>query len=119
MRVVNQKRLRRQSRIRFSIRRYSSRPRLSVFRSPNHIYAQVIDDKRFHTVASISTMDSALRKKLKNGGNIEAARQVGRLIAEHAVKAGVTDVVFDRGRYAYHGRLKALAEAAREAGLNF
>jgi large subunit ribosomal protein L18 len=93
--------------------------RLSVHRSGNHIYAQVIDDLKGVTLASASTLDKELKSKIKSGGNIEAAQAVGKLIADRATKAGIKDVVFDRGAYLYHGRVKALAEGAREAGLAF
>lgn len=96
------------------------RPRLSVFRSGKQIYAQVIDDLNGVTVAAASTVEGDLKEKLKNGGaNTEAAAEVGKLIAARAKKAGVEKVVFDRGRYIYHGRVKALAEGAREGGLQF
>jgi large subunit ribosomal protein L18 len=95
------------------------RPRLSVHRSGQHIYAQIIDDVRGVTVAAASTVDTDLRKSLKNTANKEAAEAVGKLVAERAKKAGVEQVAFDRGSYAYHGRVKALAEAARAAGLSF
>lgn len=101
------------------VRRNES-PRLSVFRTDRHIYAQIIDDKKRHTIASASTVDKQLAKaKLKVTGNIEAAIQVGKLIAERAKARGVEQVVFDRGAYLYHGRIKALADAARENGLKF
>ena len=95
------------------------RPRLAVFRSVLHIYAQVIDDKRGHTVAAASSLEKDLRGKLKTGANKEAAVEVGKLVAERAKAAGVAKVVFDRGAYLYHGRVKALADAAREGGLEF
>ncbi len=95
------------------------RPRLSVFRSANHIYAQVIDDTTGRTVASASTVDKELRDKVKAGGNCDAAAEVGKLVAARAVQAGIKEVVFDRGAYLFHGRVKTLAEAAREGGLNF
>lgn len=94
-------------------------PRLNVYRSLSHIYAHVIDDARGQTVASASTMDKDVRKTLKSGGNVAAAKAIGKIVAERAQQAGVTRVVFDRGGYTYHGRVKALAEAAREAGLKF
>jgi len=97
----------------------SGRPRLSVFRSSKHIYAQLIDDVKGATVASASSMEKPLREAGKTGANIEAAKAVGKLIAERAKEKGVKDVVFDRGGYLYHGRVKALADAAREGGLNF
>ena len=93
--------------------------RLSVFRSSKHIYAQVIDDQRGVTMASASSLDKSLRDALKSGADKNAATAVGKLVAERATAAGVKDVVFDRGGYLYHGRVKALAEAAREGGLAF
>ncbi len=95
------------------------RPRLSVFRSSRHIYAQVIDDDRSHTLAAASTLDKDLRETLKTGADKEAAAAVGKLLAARAKEAGVTAVVFDRGGYLFHGRVKALADAAREGGLEF
>jgi large subunit ribosomal protein L18 len=97
----------------------NGRPRLAVFRSGKHIYAQVIDDKSGATVASASSIDKDVRGKLKTGASVEAATAVGKVVAERAKKAGVDTVVFDRGGYLYHGRVKALAEAAREGGLSF
>jgi large subunit ribosomal protein L18 len=90
-----------------------------VFRSSKHIYAQIIDDAKGVTLAAASSLDADLRKSLKTGADVEAAKQVGRLVAERAVKAGVKEVVFDRGGFIFHGRIKALADAAREGGLNF
>ncbi len=111
---------RRKARVRRSIRKTANgRPRLSVFRSSQHIYAQVIDDDKGVTVAAASTLEPDMRKSLKTGANREAATEIGKLVAERAVKAGVKDVVFDRGSYLFHGRVKALADAAREGGLNF
>ena len=111
---------RRKARVRRSIRKTANgRPRLSVFRSSQHIYAQVIDDAEGVTVAAASSLEPDLRKSLKTGANREAAAETGKLVAERAVKAGVKDVVFDRGSYLFHGRVKALADAAREGGLNF
>lgn len=104
------------SRIRKKVHGTASSPRLAIFRSVNHIYAQVIDDDHGKTLASASTTESDL--KGKSGGNIEAATQIGKAIAERALAAGVSNVVFDRGGYVYHGRVKALIEATREAGLN-
>ena len=95
------------------------RPRLAVHFSGQHIYAQVIDDVAGRTLVAASSLDKGLRVELKTGADIEAAKRVGQLIAERAVAAGVTKVVFDRGGYLFHGRVKALAEAAREAGLVF
>lgn len=111
---------RRQERTRIHLKKKGSgRPRLSVFRSEQHIYAQIIDDGMGKTVAAASSIDKDLKGKLKTGANIEAAKEVGRLIAERAKKAGIMEVVFDRGGYLYHGRVRALADAAREAGLSF
>jgi large subunit ribosomal protein L18 len=95
------------------------RLRLSVHRSSKNIYAQVIDDTKGHTVAAASTLDKDLKSKLKTGADAAAAAAVGKLVAERAVKAGVKEVIFDRGPYIYHGRVKALADAAREGGLSF
>ena len=95
------------------------RPRLCVYRSLDHIYAQVIDDQGGRTLASASSLDKGMRSTLKGGGNIAAAKLVGKAIAERAVAAGVRQVVFDRGGYMYHGRIEALANAARESGLKF
>lgn len=111
---------RRAGRVRTQIGRKSSgRPRLSVFRSNKHIYAQIIDDGKGVTVASASSIEKDLRGSLKSCSDKEAAERVGKLVADRAVAAGVKDVVFDRGGYHYHGRVKALADAAREAGLLF
>lgn len=111
---------RRKARVRTSIRTKSiGRPRLSVFRSSLHIYVQIIDDVNGNTLAAASTMDKELKGKLKTGANIDAAKAVGKLIAERAVSKGIKEVVFDRGGYIYHGRVKALADAAREGGLAF
>ena len=104
------------TRIRRRVRGTQERPRLAIFRSLNHIYAQVIDDERAVTIASASTVEKDLRGT--TGGNIEAAQRVGRAIAERAIAAGVEQVVFDRGGFRFHGRIKALTDAAREAGLN-
>jgi large subunit ribosomal protein L18 len=103
-------------RIRRKVQGTAGRPRLAIYRSLNHISAQIIDDERGHTIASASTTEKDLRGK--TGGNLEAAQRVGRAIAERALAAGVERVVFDRGGYVYHGRVKALTDAAREAGLN-
>lgn len=111
---------RRKDRVRYKLARVSSdKVRLSVFRSKNHMYAQVIDDKAQKTLAAASTLDKEFKGKLKATSNVAAAEKVGKLVAERAVKAGVTQVVFDRGGYIYHGRVKALADAARSAGLSF
>ena len=103
-------------RIRRKVQGTAGRPRLAIYRSLNHISAQIIDDERGHTIASASTTEKDLRGK--TGGNLEAAQRVGRAIAERALAQGVERVVFDRGGYVYHGRVKALTDAAREAGLN-
>ena len=97
----------------------SERPRLNVFRSLNNIYAQIIDDTKGVTLVSASTLDKELKENESHGGNKESAKLVGKLIAEKAVAAGIKQVVFDRGGYIYHGRVKELADAAREAGLEF
>ena len=111
---------RRRQRTRTQILKKSrGRLRLSVFRSSKHIYAQVIDDKQGATLAAASSLDKELKGKLKTGADRAAAQEVGKLIAERAKAAGLEAVVFDRGSYLYHGRVKALAEAAREAGLSF
>jgi len=111
---------RRQQRVRTRLRKHSNgRLRLSVFRSSQHIYAQVIDDSVGLTKAAASSLDKALREQIKTGADIEAAKAVGKLVAERATKAGVKEVVFDRGGYMFHGRVKALADAAREGGLSF
>jgi large subunit ribosomal protein L18 len=111
---------RRKARLRYQLRQKSSgRPRLSVFRSGKHIYAQIIDDAAGRTVAAASTLDKDLKTTLKTGADKSAAAAVGKLIAERSKAAGVEQVVFDRGAYLYHGRVKALAEAAREGGLDF
>ena len=104
------------TRIRRRVRGNAERPRLAIFRSLSHIYAQVIDDERAVTIASASTVEKDLRGS--SGGNVEAAQRVGRAIAERAIAAGVEQVVFDRGGFRFHGRVKALTDAAREAGLN-
>ena len=111
---------RRKARVRRAIKKAANgRPRLSVFRSSKQIYAQIIDDVRGHTVAAASTLETDLKGKLKTGANVDAAKEVGKLVAERAVAAGVKQVIFDRSGYLYHGRVKALADAAREGGLDF
>ncbi|HHU12907.1 MAG TPA: 50S ribosomal protein L18 [Clostridiaceae bacterium] len=115
----NEIRRRNHARVRKTIAGTSARPRLCVFRSLNHIYAQVIDDSRGMTLAAASSLDADLKESVKNGANVDAAKAVGRLVAERAVEKGIKEVVFDRGGYIYHGRVKALADAAREAGLAF
>jgi large subunit ribosomal protein L18 len=111
---------RRRQRLRYQLRQKSvGRPRLSVFRSGKHIYAQIIDDRQGRTLAAASSLDAGLRAELRTGADRGAATAVGKLVAERALAAGVTEVVFDRGSYLYHGRVRALAEAAREGGLSF
>ncbi len=113
-------RTRRRERLRYQLKQKSAgRPRLSVFRSGRHIYAQIIDDAQGRTLAAASTLDKDFREGGKTGADKDAAAVVGKLVAERAVAAGVSQVVFDRGSYLYHGRVKALAEAAREGGLAF
>ena len=115
----NDVRMRIHTRIRSRVRGNEERPRLAVYRSVNHIYAQVIDDRKGATVASASSLEKDLRGSLKTGADIGAAKAVGKLLAERAAAKGVKQVVFDRGHYLYHGRVKALADAAREGGLSF
>src|SRR3982751_6012218 len=111
---------RRKRSVRLKLRRSGGgRPRLSVFRSSKHIYAQVIDDLKGETLASASSLEKSLRDGGKTGADVDAAQAVGKLLAERAVKNGVKEVIFDRGQYLYHGRVKALADAARESGLSF
>jgi large subunit ribosomal protein L18 len=111
---------RRQGRVRGALRRAAGeRKRLTVFRSSKHIYAQVIDDDEGVTVAAASSIEKGSRESLKTGASVDAAKAVGKLIAQRAQEKGVKDVIFDRGGYLYHGRVRALAEAAREGGLNF
>jgi large subunit ribosomal protein L18 len=111
---------RRKQRVRLSLRRIGNgRPRLSIFRSSKHIYAQIIDDLKGETLASASSLEKSLRDGGKTGADVDAASAVGKLVAERAVQKGVKEVVFDRGGYLYHGRVKALADAAREGGLSF
>jgi len=111
---------RRTARVRRTIKRVGGgRARLSVFRSSKHIYAQIIDDEKGETLAAASSLEKETRASLKTGADINAAKTVGKLVASRALGKGITDVVFDRGGYRYHGRVKALAEAAREGGLKF
>jgi large subunit ribosomal protein L18 len=117
--AILQQRQRRQFRVRKRTRGNAERPRLTVFRSHKHTYAQVIDDSAGRTLAAASTADKDLRGEIKFGGNKTAAQAVGKAIAERALAAGVKQVAFDRGGCAYHGRVAALADAAREAGLSF
>ena len=112
--------LRRQARVRRAVKASTiRRVRLSVHRSSKHIYAQLIDDLKGETITAASSIEKLLRDALKTGANIEAAKAVGKLVAERALAKGIKDVVFDRGRYLYHGRVKALGDAAREGGLKF
>jgi large subunit ribosomal protein L18 len=112
-------RLRIHERIRKRLTGSTTRPRLAIYRSNKHIYAQIIDDSKGATLTAASTLDVDAKKDLKQGGNIAAAKAVGKLVAERAKSKGIETVLFDRGGYLYHGRVKALAEAAREAGLKF
>ncbi len=115
----NEARKRRHARVRKKVFGTASRPRLSVFRSHKHIYAQIIDDHVGHTLVAASSLDPVLRSELRSGGTVEAAKKVGLLLARRALERGITRVVFDRGGYKYHGRVAALAEGAREGGLEF
>lgn len=115
----NKLRKKRHLRVRKKLFGTSERPRLNVFRSSSHIYAQVIDDLAGATLVSASTLDPEFKGQISNGGNIEAAKKVGEMIAKKAKEKGIEQVVFDRGGYLYHGRIKALADAARESGLEF
>ncbi|AFZ48131.1 50S ribosomal protein L18 [Cyanobacterium stanieri LEGE 03274] len=119
--TINRKNLvqRRHLRIRKKVTGTAERPRLAVFRSNLHIYAQLIDDVAQHTLASASTLDKELRDKLGSSSNCDASAEVGKLVAQRALSKGIEKVVFDRGGNLYHGRVKALADAARETGLNF
>ena len=119
VKTKEQARRRRHFRVRRKLNGTADRPRMCVYVSNKHVYVQVIDDAAGSTLAAASSVEKDMRKKLKTGGNIEAAAEVGKLIAERATKAGVSEVVFDRGGYAFHGRVKALADAAREGGLKF
>lgn len=115
----NDIRLRKHVRVRKKVAGTQERPRMNVFRSLKNIYVQIIDDSTGNTLVSASTLDAALKGKVANGGNKEAAKEVGKLIATKAIEKGIKQVVFDRGGYIYHGRVKELADAAREAGLDF
>jgi large subunit ribosomal protein L18 len=120
MATVRDRGERRTARVRRTIRRAAgSRVRLSIFRSSKHIYAQIIDDEKGETLAAASSVEKDTRAGLKTGADVGAAKAVGKLVAERALGKGITDVIFDRGGYRYHGRVKALAEAAREGGLKF
>ncbi|MFV0627551.1 MAG: 50S ribosomal protein L18 [Alphaproteobacteria bacterium] len=110
----------RKARVRYDLKKVANgKSRLSVFRSGKHIYAQIIDDANSSTIVSASTLDKEVRENVKKSSTIEAASFIGKLVAEKALKSGLSEVVFDRGGYIYHGRVKALAEAARAAGLKF
>lgn len=115
----NSIRLNRRGRYRAKVSGSAQRPRVAVYRSLNHIYVQAVDDVQGVTIVSASTMDTEIRKTTKNGGNIAAAKVVGEAIAKRLTEKGLTEVVFDRGGYLYHGRIKALADSAREHGLKF
>ena len=115
----NANRLQRHKRVRRKVSGTTQRPRLCVFRSANNIYAQIIDDTNRVTLAAASSLEAEVKGAVNHTGNKEAARKVGELIAKKAVEKGITEVVFDRGGYLYHGRIQELAEAAREAGLKF
>lgn len=110
---------RRHGRVRKKVYGITERPRLNIFKSLKHIYAQIIDDSAGNTLISASSLNKELREKLKTGGNVKAAKEVGALIAKRALEKGIKKVVFDRGGYPYHGRVKTLADAVREAGLEF
>ncbi len=118
-RTPREKRIIRHRRIRRMVVGLPDRPRLCVYKSLKHMYAQIIDDTKGHTLVAASTLDPELRNQLKSTGNKEAAAAVGRLIAQRALEKGIRKVVFDRGGFRYHGRVAALADAAREAGLEF
>ena len=115
----NANRLKRHKRVRRKITGTTQRPRLCVFRSSNNIYAQIIDDANRVTLTAASSLDAEVKGAVNHGGNKEAAKMVGEMIAKRAIEKGITEVVFDRGGYLYHGRVQVLAEAAREAGLKF
>ena len=115
---IGKQRQRRSYRVRNRLKKDATRPRLSVFRSGKHIYAQIIDDEQGKTLAAAGTLDKEIRDKVSYGGNIEAAKLIGTAIAERAIAAGVKEAVFDRREYKYHGRVAALADAARDAGLD-
>ena len=115
----NKTRKKRHLRVRKKVTGSATMPRLNVFRSSNHIYAQLIDDTAGVTLASASTLDAEIKEAIEHGGNQEAAAKVGQLIAKRGIEKGISEVVFDRGGYLYHGRIKALADGAREGGLQF
>ncbi|MEI8389046.1 MAG: 50S ribosomal protein L18 [bacterium] len=109
----------RHKRIRVTLSGTTEKPRLAVYRSTKHIYAQIIDDTKGITLASAGSVEPVVKASRPHGGNVEASKEIGKLLAERAIKAGISKVVFDRGGYLYHGRIAALADAAREAGLEF
>lgn len=115
---INRQRLNRAFRVSNAVKRFSDRPRLAVFRSNAHIYAQIIDDESGKTLVSAGTRDKSLRSDVSNGGNVAAAEKVGEMLAKKAVAAGITAVAFDRHGFKYHGRVKSLADSARKAGLD-
>ena len=117
--IKEKQRFRRHKRARKKILGTAQRPRLNVYRSPRNIYAQIIDDQKARTCACGSTLEKEFKKGMKYGGNIKAAQLLGKIVARRALEKGIKEVVFDRGGYLYHGRVKALAEGAREAGLKF
>lgn len=117
--IRNEARRKRHRVVRNKIHGTAQRPRLNVYRSLNHIYAQIIDDDSGATLISASTLDRDVKDKAEKGHDVDAAKAVGALVAERAMEKGIKDIVFDRGGYKYHGRIKALAESARETGLNF
>lgn len=119
MATRNELRKRRQRRVRRKMRGTLDRPRLNVFRSSKHIYAQVIDDNAGHTLASASTLDPEVRTRINDMQPVDEAKVVGEIVARRALEKGITEVVFDRAGYKYHGRVKAVADGAREAGLSF
>ena len=116
---VNNSRIKRHKRIRRKISGNATRPRLCVFRSLKHIYAQLIDDEKGHTLVGVSTLNPEIRTKVAYGGNIAAAKEVGKLVAKKALEKNITQVVFDRGGYKFHGRVAALAQEVREHGVQF
>lgn len=118
-RIRNEARQKRHRVVRNKVCGSAQRPRLNVYRSLNHIYAQLIDDDEGTTLLAVSTLDKEIRGEVEKGFNKDAAKAVGKAVAEKALEKGINNVVFDRGGYKYHGRVKALAEAARESGLNF
>jgi len=118
-RTPRELRIKRHNRLRGRVEGQEERPRLSVFRSNTHLYVQVIDDTKGHTLVSVSTTEKDVRKQLEGQKKLDQAQVVGKLLAERALSKGITKIVFDRGGFKYHGRVKAVAEAAREAGLSF